>query len=268
MNRASIRRRAEGIVVGATSILVTALLAGCVQESSPSKVAVPAAKSATPPVTVAAATAAPAAAAPATAQETKPAEAKAPAKAGEETVKIGACDGGEPVEVPKDLKGQALADNLMDQWKRAHPEANWVSAQKERHALKPPADNSHLLKGDQGKGHVYGNYTQRDILIWARETEKFVAEGSRIFHDADALGSEVSVSCDMCHPHAANTHPETYPKFQTQLGRVALLRDMIEWCIENPVRGEHLAPDSPTMRALEAYIQSQRKGVPLDYGKH
>ena len=76
--------------------------------------------------------------------------------------------------------------------------------------------------------------------MWARETEKLVVEGSRIFHDAAALGSSVGVSCDMCHPHAANTHPETYPKFQAQMGRVALLRDMINWCIENPVRGQPL----------------------------
>ena len=95
-----------------------------------------------------------------------------------------------------------------------------------------------------------------------------MAEGSRIFHSADELGSTVAVSCDMCHPHAANTHPETYPKYQPQLGRVALLRDMIDWCIENPVRGEHLDPDGATMRALEAYIMSQRKGVAMNYGKH
>ncbi|MBC8875675.1 MAG: hypothetical protein H8E44_40125 [Planctomycetes bacterium] len=78
----------------------------------------------------------------------------------------------------------------------------------------------------------------------------------------------MGVSCDMCHPHAANTHPETYPKFQVQLGRVALLRDMIDWCVENPVRGKHMDPDGPTMRALEAYIMAQRQGVPMNYGKH
>ncbi|OHB73179.1 MAG: hypothetical protein A2V70_09135 [Planctomycetes bacterium RBG_13_63_9] len=72
----------------------------------------------------------------------------------------------------------------------------------------------------------------------------------------------------MCHPHASNTHPETYPKFQTQLGRVALLRDMIEWCVEHPVRGKQLDPDGPEMRALEAYIMAQRKGVEMNYGKH
>ena len=38
----------------------------------------------------------------------------------------------------------------------------------------------------------------------------------------------------MGHPDASNAHLETYPKFQVQLGHVALLRDMINWCIENP----------------------------------
>ena len=190
------------------------------------------------------------------------------AKGDEETVKVGACDGGNAVEVSKGLTGQPLADSLMDQWKRNHPEAKWVAEEKERHTLKPPADNSDLLKGGQGKGDTYGNFTERDLLTWARETEKFAAEGSRIFHNADELGSTVAVSCDMCHPHAANTHPETYPKFQVQLGRVVLLRDMINWCIENPVRGAKLDPDGPKMRALEAYILAQRKGVPMNYGKH
>jgi thiosulfate dehydrogenase len=43
---------------------------------------------------------------------------------------------------------------------------------------------------------------------------------------------------------------------------------MINWCIENPVRAAKLEPDGPKMRALEAYIQAQRKGVPMNYGKH
>jgi thiosulfate dehydrogenase len=165
--------------------------------------------------------------------------------------------------------GQALADAHMDQWKRKNPDrvADWMAEEKERHAIQPPADNSDLLKGGQGESHTYGRYTERDILIWARETEKLVVEGSRIFHDADALGSTVAVSCDMCHPDASNTHPETYPKFQAQLGRVVLLRDMINWCIEQPVRGQRFEPDDARMRALEAYIYAQRKGTPLNYGK-
>lgn len=189
-----------------------------------------------------------------------------PAAAGQ--VELTTCDGATKAVVPADARGQALADALMDQWKRAHPEKDWVAAEKERHELKPQADNSALLKGDQAAGHTYGQVTERDLAIWARETEKFVVEGSRIFHSAQLLGSTVAVSCDMCHPHASNTHPETYPKFQTQLGKSALLRDMIEWCIENPVRGKHLEADDPSMRALEAYILAQRSGTVMSYGKH
>jgi thiosulfate dehydrogenase len=178
------------------------------------------------------------------------------------------CDGHSKVTVAEETEGQELADAIMAQWKLENPSRNWVAEEKERHELKAPADNSSLLKGDQAEGHTYGNYTERDLLMWQRETEKLVVEGSQIFHSAKLLKSQVSVSCDMCHPHAANTHPETYPKFQTQLGRAALLRDMINWCIDNPVRGEHLAPDDPRMRALEAYIMAQRSGTMMNYGKH
>ncbi|NOT45476.1 MAG: hypothetical protein HOP14_12815 [Acidobacteria bacterium] len=72
----------------------------------------------------------------------------------------------------------------------------------------------------------------------------------------------------MCHPDAANTHPETYPKFQAQLGRAILLRDMINWCIQQPVRGVRLDDGSANLRALEAYIYAQRAGTPLAYGRH
>jgi cytochrome c len=170
--------------------------------------------------------------------------------------------------VPSGASGEILADALMDQWKRDHPERDWVAEEKEKHELKPPADNSALLEGGQADGHTYGRVTRADLVIWAREAEKFAVEGSRIFHSADLLGSTVAVSCDMCHPHAENTHPETYPKFQPQLGRAVLLRDMINWCIENPVRGPRLDADDPRMRALEAYILAQRSGTVMSYGKH
>jgi hypothetical protein len=43
---------------------------------------------------------------------------------------------------------------------------------------------------------------------------------------------------------------------------------MINWCIDNPVRGERLEPDDPRMRAMEAYIMAQRSGIEMKYGKH
>jgi cytochrome c len=265
MRNASLRYHVGASLAGMICFLLVASIGGCADRSAQPQWHASAASETPPPTTPVGSDVQPSVASAETANETS---APAAAKAADENVTVGSCDGENTVKVKKELAGQPLADALMDQWKRDHPEANWVTEEKEKHTLQPPADNSDLLKDGQGKGHTYGNYTARDLVTWARETEKFAAEGSRIFHSGDALGSTVGVSCDMCHPHAANTHPETYPKFQPQLGRVALLRDMIDWCIENPVRGGHLDPNGPTMRALEAYIMAQRKGVAMNYGKH
>jgi cytochrome c len=160
--------------------------------------------------------------------------------------------------------GQKIADELMAQWQRQHPEATWITAEREKHAIVEPADNKDVIGRTQGQ--TYGRITERDVLNWQRETLAMAVHGSTVFHSADDLGSTIAVSCDMCHPDAANTHAETFPKFLPQLGRVGLLRDMINWCIEHPVRGVRLDPDSAKMRALEAYIMAQRKGQPMNYG--
>jgi thiosulfate dehydrogenase len=184
------------------------------------------------------------------------------------TVKL--CDNKTTVQVSNDApktraEGRKISDALMAQWKATNPDTQWVQEEVEAHEVVTPADNSKLV--GTGQSSTYGTVTQQDVQVWKNETYKTAVYGSKVFHSGDELGSEIAVSCDMCHPRAANTHPESYPKFQPQLGRVALLRDMINWCIEHPVRGKVLAPDDPKMRALEAYIIAQRKGVPLDYGK-
>lgn len=257
MNETLIRCHARGVLVATILVLLVAIPVGCQQQGEPPESN--ASISADDAAQVGTAEGQP---------EADPAEGPLEPIPADEAVEVGSCDGTNTATVAKGMAGQPLADALMDQWLRDHPEANWVAEEKQKHAFNLPADNSDLLQGEQGEGHAYGNFTELDLLTWTREAEKFVAEGSRIFHSADELGSSVAVSCDMCHPHASNTHPETYPKFQTQLGRVALLRDMINWCIENPVRGEPLEPDGPTMRALEAYIMAQRQGVEMNYGKH
>ncbi len=193
------------------------------------------------------------------------------ASGGGDDIEVELCDGETSTRVPARAEytregGLAIASDLMAQWKRRNPDAEWVEAEREKHRIEPPADNTDLIGKTQG--HTYSRITERHVKEWERELMQLVAEGSQIFHSPDALGSEIAVSCDMCHPDAANTHPETYPKFQTQIGRVALLRDMINWCIEHPVRGELLAADSAEMRALEAYITAQRKGETMQYGKH
>jgi cytochrome c553 len=112
----------------------------------------------------------------------------------------------------------------------------------------------------------FGEPTPKERQIWKAELDRIVKEGDRLFH-SDEIGKN-GVACAMCHPNASNTHPETYPKFQAQLKKVALLRDMVNWCILNPLEGAELAHDDPKMVALEAYILSQRAGKPLEAGKH
>jgi cytochrome c len=108
-------------------------------------------------------------------------------------------------------------------------------------------------------------YTRRDSLVWQRQYDKMIAQGYKWFHNSE-LGTN-GISCDMCHPDASDTHPETYPKFQVQLKKVALLRDMINWCIENPLEGKALAEDDPVLKSIEAYILSARAGKVLTPGK-
>lgn len=198
-----------------------------------------------------------------------------PTKAsGEETIEVKLCDNETTVEIPSDMtktraSGQTIADSLMAQWKQKNPGIDWEEDVKRSHPrIPPPDDNSEILAGAQHDQQTYGRFSKQDVETWNREIEKLVLTGADVFHDAEQLGSTIAVSCDMCHPDATNTHPETYPKFQTQLGRVVLLRDMINWCIEHPVRGQPLAADDPRMRAMEAYITAQRKGAALNYGRH
>lgn len=109
-------------------------------------------------------------------------------------------------------------------------------------------------------------FTQEDLKRWEQEFITVVNEGDQLFHSGKLGGN--GVSCDQCHPNATNTHPETYPKFQKQMGKVISLFEMVNWCIRNPLEGKSLAVDDPKMTALLSYITYERRGVKLEPGKH
>lgn len=109
-------------------------------------------------------------------------------------------------------------------------------------------------------------FTEEDLTRWNDEYMTVVNEGRRLWGSPE-IGTN-GVACGQCHPNAANTHPETYPKFQQQLGRVIAFREMVNWCILNPLEGAMLEPEDPRMVALEAYASFERTGVPMAPGKH
>lgn len=203
--------------------------------------------------------------------------------AGGEDMVVQLCDGETTLRLDHQpstsAEGLTVAQALMAEWQQKNGGEPWPMGTpqdpqtreallRQRYQPKKPFDNRVLLGSGQNDGHPYGNFGERDIVLWERETMKLVFEGAEVFHSADRLGGTIAVSCDMCHPDAANTHPETYPKYQTQIGRAVMLREMINWCIEHPVRGKPLAHDDPRMLALEAYITAQRQGATLQFGKH
>jgi len=117
-----------------------------------------------------------------------------------------------------------------------------------------------------GYGLQADEFTDQDVDRWHSEFMTVVEEGRALWGSPDL--STNGVACGQCHPNAANTHPETYPKFQQQLGGVVAFRDMINWCIQNPLEGETLDLDDDRMIALEAYATWERRGVALEPGKH
>jgi cytochrome c len=109
-------------------------------------------------------------------------------------------------------------------------------------------------------------FSKADVERFQAEYEAVAKKGRELW-TSGALGTN-GVACAQCHPNAANTHPETYPKFQKQLGKVAQLWEMVNWCIRNPLQGQPLAADDPKMTALVSYIVFERRGVKLEPGKH
>jgi len=109
-------------------------------------------------------------------------------------------------------------------------------------------------------------FTQEDVDAWYQEYMGVMQQGREVFTDP-GLGTN-GVICGQCHPNGTNTHPETYPKFQKQMGKVAQLWEMVNWCIRNALEGEELAADDPRMVAILSYISYERRGVELSPGKH
>ena len=117
-----------------------------------------------------------------------------------------------------------------------------------------------------GLGVRADEFTKEDVDRYQDEFMSVVKKGQALWGSPD-LGTN-KVACGQCHPNAANTHPETYPKFQKQLGRVVAFREMINWCLQQPLEGQPLGLDDPDLIAMEAYATWERRGVKLEPGKH
>ena len=191
-------------------------------------------------------------------------------------VSVTLCDGETVMSVPGLKPGEVLppdrakevAAQMLQSWRRTQGEERWAAWSRNVPVETGGASAQASAPAAPPQAAQPTKFTARDLQLWQREEKKWIDEGYKNYHNAKALGGTIGISCDMCHPDGSNTHPETYPKFQSQTKKVALLRDMINWCIENPLKGKPLAESDPVLRSLEAYILSTRKGTPLEAGKH
>jgi len=106
-----------------------------------------------------------------------------------------------------------------------------------------------------------------DTSKWDKEFAASVARGEPLYHGGIKVDSN-GVACDQCHPEGAQIHPETYPKYQKQLGKVSQLWEMVNWCIENPLEGKGRAADDQDMVDIISYVTQMRKGYKLAPGTY
>lgn len=112
-----------------------------------------------------------------------------------------------------------------------------------------------------GIAHAKTPFTKSDITTQTNMLMAAVKKGDDLWHNPK-LGTN-GLACGNCHPDGAASNPHTWPKYQTNLGKVGTLREMINWCIAVPMSGKPLALDSDDMIAMEAYAYYTHRGVAL-----
>ena len=96
------------------------------------------------------------------------------------------------------------------------------------------------------------------------ETDKVIQRGQMLWKDRQ-LGTN-GQNCNMCHPDGSATHPETFPKYKQQFGRVATVQEFINWCLVAALRGESQEIGSDVLTALEAYQAHASRGQIMEIG--
>jgi cytochrome c len=96
------------------------------------------------------------------------------------------------------------------------------------------------------------------------ETAKVIQRGEQLWKDR-LLGTN-GQNCNMCHADGAVTHPETYPKYKQQFGRVVTVQEFINWCIVVAMRGDSQEIGSDVLTALETYQAYKNRGQVMEIG--
>ena len=93
-----------------------------------------------------------------------------------------------------------------------------------------------------------------------------VDKGYQLWHGSNPKMTTNGLACGNCHPDAAASNPQTFPKYVPMFGKVVPFREMVNWCIANPQLGEMLDVNGDDMTAMEAYAFYLHRTRPIEPG--
>ena len=193
------------------------------------------------------------------------------------------CDGKTSIEV-KNLKpgqmmsrtqAQAVSDGLMAKWKREHPGDRWEVAQAS------PAGRKGLDRDDVGRpgpcgGAFAGGPTGRHLRkLSASRLQGLESRDRQVRrrgqeHLSRRQGARQHYRNKLRHVPSRRLQHASRDLSQVpgpaSASRATARYDRLVH--RESIKGKALDPNDPKLRALEAYIYAERKGVPLEYGKH
>jgi thiosulfate dehydrogenase len=109
-------------------------------------------------------------------------------------------------------------------------------------------------------------FTPSQLATQEKALLAVVDHGRDLWHGSRPSMTTNGLACGNCHPDAAASNPQTFPKYQNDMGQVVALRDMINWCITGPLAGKELDPDGTDMVAMEAYAMYMYRGTTITPG--
>lgn len=109
-------------------------------------------------------------------------------------------------------------------------------------------------------------FTATELAAQEKALLAAVDHGRDLWHGTKPTMTTNGLACGNCHPDAAASNPQTFPKFQANLGKVIPLREMINWCIQVPQMGTVLDVNSDDMFAMEAYAFYMYRGKNIEPG--
>ncbi len=109
-------------------------------------------------------------------------------------------------------------------------------------------------------------FTADELKAQQAKLTASVQRGYDMWYGARADMANNGLACANCHPDAAATNPQTFPKFLPVFDKVVPFREMVNWCIQNPQGGKALDVNGADMTALEAYSFYLHNGVKIETG--